>query len=90
MPGESELDRMTAEWRARVEARLEKLGIEQHGILTNLFEIKANMIGSTEMEQLQNRVRALEDFKLKTVTILLCIQLVLMASWAVVSKLLSK
>ena len=74
----------------KLDARLDKFETEQASIHSTLNTIKGQMVQHIDLDDLKKRVRDLEDFKLKTVTILVFVQVLLMTAWAVASKILLK
>lgn len=88
---------LNKEWRELIVQRLDKLD-EGHKELSGVCQdIRLQLHKLLEIDgvktlvaSLGDKVRVLEDFKLKTITIIAVVQTLLFVGWAVVSKLFFK
>lgn len=88
---------MTREWRDSVVNRLDKLD-KSYGELKDVcHEIKVSLTRLTELDgvkdqmaEFEKKIRPLEDFKLKSITVIAVAQVVLFIIWTVLDKFILK
>ncbi len=94
-------NKLTQEWRATVISRLEQLDEEvrtTNGELIKkiddtrreIVDMRLAAVKQAQLDFLEQRVRQLEEFKIKTVQTLIVVQIAFGIVWATVSKLVWK
>jgi len=94
-------NKLTQEWRATVINRLEQLDDEVRNTNAELIrklddtrreivDLKLAAVKQAEIQDLQRRVKELEDFKVRFAQTIIVIQIILFGAWAFVSKLIWK
>ena len=76
------VDQLTKEWREHVNKKLDSIDDRQRDMTDKLAELRNTLASDHDLNHLADRVRILEDFRLRTITVLVAVQFLLMGIWA--------
>ncbi len=86
MGRDPEIDQLTQEWRAAINKRLDKQDEQLEAIKVAQTQLMLNSSTSAALGELEKRVRELEKFQIKAVTVIAVAQIVIAVAWALITK----